>query len=233
MTSFMLLFRFPKRMILYFGAFILVATTLSSLLRARQGQAPPRPAQPIPLSRPILYRVLSVFIALGGFVLVAILLFGSVMFMNAWSRYQTYEGRRFERADFIVKQAYFQRGSKGGISVYASGTVYGQNEWMDLESYVRPQNNDELQESVPPGTSIPIYYFPSLKGRSRNQVYSETPPAESYHRNMTDVLSKGLPALFLTAAFLFLLIRIRKSCVGEENFASSSSDSSMQIGKFS
>lgn len=231
MTTFMLLFRFPKRMILYFGAFILLATAISSLLKTRQAQL--RPAQPAQVSRPILYRVLSGFIGLGVFVLFAILLFGSVMFLNAWSRHQDYEGQRFERADFIVKQAYFQRGSKGGISVYASGTVYGQNEWIDLESYVRPRNNDELQERVPPGTSIPIYHFPVLKGRPRNQVYSETPPAERYHRNMMAVLSKGLPALFLTAAFVFLLIRVRKSCVREQDFVAAMSDVPNQFGRLS
>jgi len=231
MTTFMLLFHFPKGVILFFGAFLLAVTVLSSLLRNRQGQS--SPGQSIQLSRPILYRVLSAFIALGALALLAILLFGSVIFLNAWSRYQTYEGQRFERADFIVKRSYFQRGSKGSISVYAAGTVDGLNEWMDLEPYVRPSNNEELQESVPSGTSIPIYHFPGLKGRSRNRVYSETPPAESYHRTMMAVLSKALPAWCLIAVFVFLLIGIRKSCVRTDDFRPSASNSQMQIGKLS
>lgn len=231
MTVFMLLFHFPKGMIIVMGAFILVATALSSFFKNRQVQS--RPAQPPQLSRPILYRVLSIFIALGAIALFAILLFGSVMFLNAWSRYQQYEGRRFERADFIVTQAYFQRGSKGSISVYASGTVDGQKEWMDLESYYRARTNDDLQEHVPPGTSIPIYYFPSLKGRSRNQVYSDTPPAESYHQAMMAVITEAPPAWLLTAAVVFLLVRIRRSCVREEDFGSTLSNNQPQIGNCS
>ncbi len=97
--------------------------------------------------------------------------------MNSYSSWQRYEGQSYHRADFEVTRAYFQRGSKGGISVYASGTVDGQREWMDLESYVptRPRSQSELDEQVPTGTSIPIYLFPDLKGRSRVRVFAAIP----------------------------------------------------------
>ncbi len=216
MITFMLLFHFPKRMILYSGAFILVATALSTLLRRRQGQL--QPTQPLQLSRPGLYRVLSVFIALAAIALFAILLFSTVIFLNDWSRYQTYKAQPYHRADFVVMRTYFQRGSKGAIDAYASGTVEGQKEWMSLTSYLpsRPRNAGEVEEMVPAGTSIPIYLFPNLKGRLRFEFYKATPPADSYYQEAMAILSKAPLAFVIVGGVLFLLLGLRKTCVREE-----------------
>jgi hypothetical protein len=81
--------------------------------------------------------------------------------------------------------------------MYASGMVDGQREWMGLYPYLhpRPRNEEELDERVPIGTSIPIYLFPELKGRSRVRVYADTPPAEAYHREAITAANYGLTGL--------------------------------------
>ena len=224
MTAFMLIFGFPKVMIVFFGIFILVGTVLSRVVRNRQFQ--PRAVQPVQLSRPILYRTLSVLIAVTSLAIFATLLFSTVIFLNAWSRYQTYAGQPYHRSDFIVTHTYFQRGSKGGVSAYASGTVDGQKEWMDLRPYLHfiPHDEGEVDESVPVGTSIPIYLFPKLKGQMRVEVYSDTPTAEIYHRSVQSVLKKAPLALLLTAGILFVLVLVRRSCVRENDSFSSLSN---------
>jgi hypothetical protein len=232
-TIFMVLFRFPKVVIVFFGAFILVGTLISAWIKQRPAAA--RRSQPIQLSRPILYRVLSVFIALGSIMFVSILLFGTVMFLNAWSRYQTYQGQPYHRADFVVVRTYFQRGSKGAVDAYASGTVDGQKEWMNLRPYLHfvPRNEDEVDENLPPGTSIPIYLIPGLKGRMRVELYSATPPGEGYHQTAMEVLSKAPLALLLTAGVLFVLIRSLKLCVRQDQSVSVLSNPQIEIGKIS
>ncbi len=231
MSTFMLVFHFPKVMILFFGAFLLFGIVLSEVIKKKQ--IPARPAPQIQLSRPILYRVLSAFIALGSITCFAILLFGFVMFTNDWSRYQTYQGQPYHRADFVVMQTYFQRGSKGSVDVYASGMVEGHKEWMSLAPYLhaRPHDIGELEEHVPPGTSIPIYLFPNLKGRMRVEVYSDTPIAERYHQGAMKVLNKAPLAFVLVGGILFLLIRLRRSCVREDESAAALANPQVEIGR--
>src|SRR5579871_396451 len=107
-TSFMLLFRFPKFLIIFFASFILIATAFSAWIKP--SQLPARPAPQTPLSHPILFRVVSIAIALSTLAVVSILLFGTVMFLNEWTRWHQYEGQYFERSQFQVTQTYFQRG---------------------------------------------------------------------------------------------------------------------------
>lgn len=145
------------------------------------------------------------------------MLFGSVMFMNDWSRYQIYEGQPHHRADFEVTRVYYQKHPKGGADVYASGTVEGNREWIDLLPYLhtRPQGQAELEERVAVGTSIPVYLFPNLKGRLRVPVYNVVPPAEAYHRRAMAELNYGLLGLALDGGILFVLIRLRRLCFEE------------------
>jgi len=98
--------------------------------------------------------------------------------------------------------------------MYASGMVDGQREWMGLYPYLhpRPRNEAELDERVPIGTSIPIYLFPELKGRSRVRVYADTPPAEAYHREAITAANYGLTGLAICGALLFILNRVRRLC---------------------
>jgi hypothetical protein len=62
-----------------------------------------------------------------------------------------------------VTRVYFQKGSKGGVDAYASGTVDGQHEWMSLIPCLdgEPHDEAELDERVPVRTSIPVYFSPT------------------------------------------------------------------------
>jgi hypothetical protein len=218
-TTFMLIFHFPRFMIVIFAALILLATLLSERMKAKSVAASRTP--PRPVAHPIPFRILSIGIAVFSLAFVVFLLFGFVIFMNSYSSWQRYEGQSYHRADFEVTRAYFQRGSKGGISVYASGTVDGQREWMDLESYLpsRPRSAAELDEQVPEGTSIPIFLFPNLKGRSRVRVFAAIPPADAYHRAAVEALEYGLGGVAISGLIVFVLLRLRALCFAEKEAA--------------
>ena len=121
-TTFMLVFRFPKFMIVTFGAVIVVGTFLSARAKARP-VAPRAPQRP--LSYPVLFRVISLAIALCWVGVLCCLLFGFVIFINNWNDWHRYEGQPYHRSEFVVRQTYYQRGSKGSVDAYASGTVDG------------------------------------------------------------------------------------------------------------
>jgi hypothetical protein len=214
---FMSVFKFPKEMIAVFVGFILVGTMLSAWLKPRQ--MTPRPPPQIPSSHPIAFRVLSLFVGFAVLGIISILLFGFVIFMNNWTRWQQYQGQPYHRAEFVVTRTYYQKHSKGGADIYASGTVEGQKEWMSLGPFPgdRPRNEAELNDRVPEGTSIPIYLFPGMKGRMRVEVYSETPIAEGYHRAAIVDLNIALRALAAAIALLFLLILTRRAISNEDN----------------
>jgi len=207
-TAFMLIFGFPRIMIVIFGALILATTAFSSRFKGR-----PATVSPKPVSHPALFRVLSIGIALGSFAFVAILLFGFVIFMNAWTRWHQYEGP-YSESDFQVTRVYYQVHTRGSPEVFASGTVDGKKEWMNLVPYLHrtPHNQAELDALVPAGTSIPVYLFPELKGRARVQVFQETPPAESNRRSAMAAINYGLAGLGLSAGIIFVLVRLRRSC---------------------
>lgn len=211
-TTFMLVFHFPKFMIAIFAAMIVIGTAFSRFIKPRtaaQKSAPPRA-----LSHPVLFKVLCLGIAICALALVSSLLFGFVIFMNSWNRYQKYEGLSYHQSEFQVTQTYWQKTGRGGIDAYAKGTVEGQVEWMGLRPYLDyvPRSQAELDASVPPGATIPIYYFPSLKGRARVQIVGELPPAQEGHRDAMNALNYGLTGLALSGGLLFVLRRLRNFC---------------------
>ena len=214
MTTFMLVFRFPKILIAFFGVMIVLGTTLTGW--AKRKQLAPRPPQR-PLSHPTLFKVLSLGIAFCSLVLFSTLLFGFVIFLNNWNDWHRYQGQPYHRTEFVVAHTYYQRGSKGSVDAYASGIVEGQREWMGLRPYLTtvPRSEAELDDQVPVGTSIPIYLFPAMKGRSRVRVYSDTPPAEDYRRTAMNAVNYGLGGAVLSAAVIFVLIRLRRMCFAE------------------
>jgi len=211
-TTFMLLFRFPKFIIAVFGGMILIGTLLAARIKPAPVAARPQPAAQ--LAHPALFRILSLAIAICGFVFICSLLFGFVAFMNSWNRWHQYEGQAFHQSEFQVQRVYFQKHSKSTDS-YASGTVEGQKEWMSLEPYLHftPRREEDLDALVAPGMSIPVYYFPGLKGRARVQVYGEVPPAEASHRAAVQAANYGLLGVALSGLLIFLLARARKACV--------------------
>ena len=211
-TTFMLVFRFPKFMIAIFAAMIVAGTALSGFVKPKtpaQKSAPQRP-----LSHPVLFKVVCLGIAICALAFVSSLLFGFVVFMNSWNRYQKYEGVSYHRSEFHVTRTYYQRTGRGGVDAYAKGMVEDQPEWMSLRPYLEfvPRSQAELDSSVPPGTTIPIYYFPALKGRARVQVMREFPPAEEGHRDAMNALNYGLAGLALSGGLLFVMLRLRNFC---------------------
>jgi hypothetical protein len=105
------------------------------------------------------------------------------------------------------------------ISVYASGMVEGKKEWMNLVPYLKctprdrfPQDQADVNDLVPPGTVIPVYLFPNLKGQSRIEVIDVLPPGEASRRTEMWVLRRAPVALALLGALIFLLVRIRGFC---------------------
>ena len=231
--GFLLIFGFPKFMIVIFGAVIFVGTALSAYLKPRQ--AGPRPAPQKPTRHLILFRVVSLAIAACSLVFFATLLFGFVMFMNAWNRWHQYEGQPHHQTSFEVVRAYYQKSTSAhsGPSVYASGTVEGQREWMSLMPYLHtmPHDQDELDMRVGAGTSIPIYLFPNLKGRARVEVLEAGLPSEVSHRQAIDVLNYGLGGLGLTGVIIFLLMRLRRICFDDSESALPLSQQNLGVGR--
>lgn len=213
-TIFMLVFGFPKVMIGVFATLILIGNAFSALVKPKQVGAQAAPKRPV--SNPALFKILSIAMALCSFALVCILLFGFVSFVNAWDRWHQYEGQRYERTDFTVKQVYWQH-TRGVPSVYASGMVEGNKEWMSLTPYLHfvPRSQAELELHVSVGTMIPVYFFPDLKGRARVQVVGEGPPAEVSRRTAMSTLNSALAGLAVTAGIIFVLWRPRRSCYAD------------------
>jgi len=214
-TTFMLVFGFPRIMIAIFAGVILLGAAISSRLKPRTAGA--IAANPRTILRPTLFRVLSVGIALSTFAVIVIALFAFVMFMNSWDRWHRYEGQAYQRSEFQVARAYYQTHSKGGPDIYASGTVDGQREWMNLQPYLHtlPHDQNELDARAPRGTSIPVYLFPGLKGRSRVQLNNGVLPGEASQREAMAAMKYGLGGLSVTAFLLLVLIRLRRECFGE------------------
>jgi hypothetical protein len=214
-TIFMLVFGFPKVMIGVFATMILIATAVSTLVKPRPAGTPAAPQRPV--NNPTLFKVLGFAIALCSVALFCILLFGFVIFMNSWDRWHQYEGHRYERTDFTVRQVYWQPHTRGGPDIYASGTVEGNKEWMSLRPYLNsvPRSQAELDSRVAVGTMIPIYFFPDMKGRARAQVVTGGPPAETSRRAAMSTLNSSLLGLAVTAGIIFLLSLLRRSCYAD------------------
>lgn len=211
----MLVFRFPKPMIVVFAAFILIGTALSTVIKPRPAGTPAAPKRPV--SNPVLFKTLSVAIVLSSFVTGCILLFGFVSFMNSWQRWHQYEGHPYQRTEFVVTKAYYQGHVRGGPYLYASGTVEGNQEWMGLRPYLNsvPHSQEELDTQVAAGTVIPVYFFPDLKGRARVQILSDLPPAEGGRRAAMSTLHSSLVWLAVMTGILFVLFFVRRSCYAD------------------
>jgi hypothetical protein len=211
-TIFMVIFRFPKFMIVIFGVVIAVGTALSAWAKQRP-LATPRASQQ-PVAHPTLLRVIGLGIALFSIAFLCFLLFGFVIFINNWNDWHRYQGQPYHVSTFQVTRTYFQRVGKGGIDAYASGMVDGNKEWMGLRPYLPtvPRSQEELDARVPAGTSIPIYLFPQMKGRSRVRMYDNTPTAEGYRRAAMNAVNYGLGGVALCATVIFLLTRLRRIC---------------------
>jgi hypothetical protein len=178
----------------------------------------PRPRPSWPMS--VIF--LSLTIGILGLAFVCCLIFGFVTFLNAHRDFKRVQGQPYHATTFQVTRPYYQK-SQGihgpDIAVYASGMVEGQKEWMDLIPYLKripldslPQNQRELNDSVPPGTVIPVYLFPNLKGQSRIEVIDVLPPGEASRRTETWVLRHAPVALAVLGALILLLVRIRRFC---------------------
>jgi hypothetical protein len=168
-----------------------------------------------PSSHPTIVILLSLAIAILGLALLSSLLFGFVAFLNAYIAFKRVQGQPYHATAFQVTRPYYQEhaGTHGpDVEVYASGTVEGNKEWMDLLPYLKraPRDQAELNDSVPAGTVIPVYLFPNLKGRFRIQVIDVLPPGEASRRTETWVLRRAPLAIAVLGALILLLVRVRR-----------------------
>lgn len=215
-TGFMFALHFPRPMIVFFGLASFFMTGIGLRLR-RSALATPKPL-PRPLSsQPMSVILLDLTIAILGLAFLACLLFGAVIFTNAHNAFKRVQGQPYHATTFQVIRPYYQisAGMHGpDVAVYASGMVEGKKEWMNLLPYLKraPRDQAELDSSVPPGTTIPVYLFPDLKGRSRIQVIDVLPPGEASRQTETWVLRRAPVALAVLGALILLLVRIRHSC---------------------
>jgi hypothetical protein len=175
-------------------------------------------------SQPMSVILLDLTIAILGLAFLACLLLGFVSFVNAHNAFKRVQGQPYHATTFQVTRPYYQKnaGMRGGgphVVVYASGMVEGKKEWMDLRPYLKrvprdrfPRGQAELNDAVPPGTVIPVYLFPNLKGQSRIEVTDALPPGEANRRTETWVLRRAPVALAVLGALILLLVRIRRFC---------------------
>jgi hypothetical protein len=135
------------------------------------------------------------------------------MVANSLTLWRQYRGETYHRTEFEVTRPYYQKSGKGH-DVYASGMVQGQREWMSLVPYLHaePRSQAELDGLVPPGTVIPIYLFPRMKGRMRVRVDEGLSPADAYYQSGIKALKDSLLGLALTGLCFFVLSRLRRIC---------------------
>jgi hypothetical protein len=168
-------------------------------------------------SQPMSVILLDLTIAILGLAFLVCLLFGFVTFINAHNAFKRVQGQPYHATTFQVTRPYYQKsaGTHGTyVAVYASGMVESKKEWMNLLPYLKrvPRDQAELNDSVPPGTVIPVYLFPNLKGQSRIQVIDVLPPGEASRRTEAWVLRSAPAALAVLSGLILLLVRIRRFC---------------------
>ena len=184
-------------------------------IRMNYGEPAPRSFPNPRSSHPRSAIFLNLTIAILGLAFLSCLLLGFVAFMNAHMALKRVQGQPYHATTFQVIRPYYQRsaGAHGpDIAVYASGIVEGNKEWMSLLPYLKPapRSQSELNDAVPPGTVIPVYLFPNLKGQSRIQVIDALPPGEASRRTEAWVSRRAPLALAVLGALIFLLVRIRR-----------------------
>jgi hypothetical protein len=218
----MFAFHIPLPMILVSGlaAFLMVGFGLSPRV-----STPRRPVARPGSSQPASVLFLNVLIAILGLVFVACVLLGFVTFVDAHMAFARVQGQPYHATTFQVIRPYYQKsaGFHGPeVSVYASGMVEGEKEWMNLIPYLKraPNGQGELNALVPTGTVIPVYLFPNLRGRSRIQIIDVLPPGEASRRTEESVLRRVPVALAVTGGLIFLLVRIRRSFASRAMVAS-------------
>jgi hypothetical protein len=229
-TGFMFAFHFPRPMILFSGLASFFITVFG--LRPRRSTSATGRQLPRPLSsQPMSVTLLDLTIAILGLAFLGCLLFGFVTFINAHNAFKRVQGEPYHATTLQVIRPYYQKsaGMHGpDVAVYASGIVEGKKEWMNLLPYLKraPRDQAELNDSVPPGTAVPVYLFPNLKGQSRIQVIDVLPPGEASRRTETWVLRRAPVALAVLGALILLLVRIRRSCASPPTRAMTASCSS-------
>jgi hypothetical protein len=213
-------FDLPRLLVLALPNLIFAVLALLTLMRRRKvairssssiSMPRQRPPMPIQVVR------MNLGIAALGFLFMACLLFGFVAFINAYNAVKLVEGQPYHATTFQVIRPYYQKsaGMHGpDISIYASGMVEGQKEWMSLRPYLQKRavrSQEELNSLVPPGTVFQIYLFPGLRGRNRVQLIGDLPPGEASRRTEMRVLRYLSIALACLGGVILLLVRMRSA----------------------
>jgi len=195
----------------------LIAVVLFARFKSRPPTVHTRTLRRTP-SHPLLVRIIDLGIVAFAVSFVLILLLGFAFFMNGRSQSRVYQGRGYFVSNLTVVRVHYQPATgptdsaDGFPTLLASGMVEGHVEWMDLRPYLssRPHDQFELEDRVPAGTNIPVYFFPDVKGTPRVRFRSGTPPAEQGHRDATDAVHFGVLGLAWCAAILFVLVLLRR-----------------------
>lgn len=218
-VGFMLVLHFPWQVITVIGALVAAYALLT------------RNSTEIPLDRagiawqeqnaghPNLLRIANFCVALSGAFFLVSFLASFVMFMNAREQWQRESAGNYHASSFRVLQSYWQKRSPGSLGAggretraFARGMVEGNEEWMDLIPHLGfiPKDEETVLRLVPPGTVLPIYYDPGLKGDYRVRIYSAAVPGVA-SRNAEAVVAKyGAVALGATGLLLLVFLRLRK-----------------------
>ena len=187
----------------------------------RGTSAPGQTSAHSPSSQATSVILLNLTIAVLSLAFLVCLLFGLVTLINSHNAFNRVQGQPYHATTLQVIRPFYQKsaGMHGpDVSILASGIVEGKQEWMNLAPYLKsvprerfPENQAELNDLVPPGTEIPVYLFPNLKGQSRIQVIDVLPPGEASRKTEMWVLKRVPVAIAVLGALIFFLMRIRRS----------------------
>jgi len=212
-TAITMTFHLPRGVV----AILALAAFLAGGFSGRSGRSFPLQgdSEPqIPSRRPLAAQLLSLAIALCCVAFALALMFTFLVFMGSWTDWEHTQGQSYHATSFRVIQVYFEQPTKGPPQVFASGTVEGKKEWMDLLPYLKrvPRNQGELQALVPAATVIPVYLFPGLKGGGRVRIIDSADPAAADHQRAVGAFLFGPVAMAALALLVSVLARIRRYC---------------------
>lgn len=170
--------------------------------------------------RPNLLRVANLGVALSGAFFLVSFMVAFVMFMNARERRQRLSEGHYHASTFRVLRSYWQKGRPSTLGqgfssesrTAARGLVDGHEESMDLQPLLGfvPKDEETVVRLVPPGTEIPVYYDPELRGDYRVRFRGDSPPGVASRNAMPVIAKYGVVALAVTGILLIAFLRLRR-----------------------
>ncbi len=172
-------------------------------------------------ARPRLLKVATFWLVLSGALFGASFIVSFVMFMNARESVLRESTGTYHATVFRVLQPYWQQGNdinspRIGMQrrAFARGIVEGQQEWLDLGTYLGavPKDEETVRHAAPPGTLIPVFYNPAATGYYRVLLPGATAPVEASRHLQALSLEYGLIAMTITGLMVLAFLRLRRVC---------------------